>query len=94
MKISQAGDGLRDIRKDRPSFWMTTRCQEPSGNENRRSNHFARATTGGTRSGQVPTGRLKVSVPAEVSGPSICGWAGATGLAPDGLSATSERGLS
>jgi hypothetical protein len=33
MLISQAGDGLRDVREDWPAFRMTGRCQMPSGNE-------------------------------------------------------------
>jgi hypothetical protein len=31
MLISQAGDGLRDVREDWPAFRMPGRCQMPSG---------------------------------------------------------------
>lgn len=55
--ISQAGDGLRDVREEWPAFRMTERCQVPSGNENRRSVCVSKATTGVAVSGQVRTGR-------------------------------------
>jgi hypothetical protein len=70
MTISQAGDGLRDVRKGWPSFWTARQCQMPSGNENRRSNQSVlRATIRREISGQVRPGRSKVLMPAKVCGP-------------------------
>jgi hypothetical protein len=70
MIISQAGDGLRDIRKEWPSSWMIGQCQMPSGNENRRSNHMSERPRSKDHTRAGPLGSSMVSVPVVACGAS------------------------
>jgi len=95
MRLSQAGDGLRDVREG-GLLLGRKQCQMPSGSENRRSNQSVfRATIWRGISGQVRTDRSELLMPAKVCGPGnrMPGQSNWVSFVM-AMAANSERGLS